>query len=163
MSKCKICGVAIKDVDMDNLCNNCYEVDWRLKHYLYHLNGRKNVLKLLNMNWRDLKIDYTKYTTEVEFMLEGAVLKRNDFIKSNSLLGSNNKKTIRDFHYFVERFSYLHGLLAAISYGSSITSTLQNNYPSLQKDYIECNYIFKNFYLKWNNNELFIKQDLKRN
>ncbi len=55
MNNCKICKQSIDTCTI--FCKDCYEVNWRLKHYLYHPEGRKHALELLNLNWKDPKID----------------------------------------------------------------------------------------------------------
>jgi hypothetical protein len=94
------------------------------------------------------EIDYNKYTIEVEFMLEGAVIKMNEFISSYNTNGIDHNKTIRDYHYFVERYQYLHGLLAAISYGGSILSIIEKYFPSTKEDYLKCMNVYRKYYLK---------------
>lgn len=105
------------------------------------------------------EIDYNKYTTEVEFMLDGAVFKMEEFISSYNTNGIDHNKTIRDFHYFVERYQYLHGLLAAISYGNSISSIVEKHFPSAKEDYLKCMDVYRTYCLKWDKNipKLYIK------
>ncbi len=82
MSKCKICGIDNKDVGMNDLCNNCYEVDSKLEHYLEHPEGRKRALKLLGMNWKDPK----ETQPEIDKLIH--IIKIDQFNQEHLVFGS---------------------------------------------------------------------------